>query len=292
MEMTYKWYFAPSYGGQTSGLNDSGVSYFASDPIRSVAKETLQDSMDALHSGEKKTIVKFNTFHVTHDEIPDYKNLKDAFKKGVERWNHHNDTKKFFEHGLKMLNQDKIPVLAIQDYNTTGLSKVGNNKTGGWYTLVSSSGVTEKKSTDGGSYGIGKNAPFAASAIRTVLYCTKNRDEEIGFQGVAKIPTITNDNNEDTQGIGYYYNPLDRQPVKEHENILKTYQRTEYGTDKFILGFNDGKDWKERLIDEVINSYLIAIYKETLEVHINEFPINKSTLPEAIEIIKNIIKIV
>lgn len=284
--MTHKWYFAPSYGGQTSGLNDSGVSYFKSDPIRSIAKETLQASIDAMHGDEEKVIVKFNEFDVSHNDIPDYENLRDSFKKGVKRWEHHQDTKEFFKQGLNMLERNNVPVLAIQDYRTTGLSKVGDNKTGGWYALISASGVTEKKPTDGGSYGIGKNAPFAASALRTVLYCTKNRNEEHGFQGVARIPTIENEKSGDTQGTGYFYNISNKQPITKNEDILKPYQRFEYGTDKFILGFNDRENWQERLVDEVIGSYLIAIHRGILEVHVNDLIINKSNLSEGIEMIE------
>lgn len=284
--MSYEWYFAPLNGGQASGLNDSGVSYFEADPIRSVAKETLQDSIDALHDSEQKTIIKFNTFHVSQEEVPDYKHLVHAFESGAERWGHHPATKKFFENGLKMLQRKEIPILAIQDYNTTGLSDVGNTRTGGWYTLILSAGVTEKASTDGGSYGIGKNAPFAASALRTVLYSTKNRDEQIGFQGIARIPTITDVDGEDTQGTGYFFNATERQPLVDAEDILSPYRRTAYGTDKFVLGFNDEKNWKERLIDEVLSSYLLAIYRGTLEVHVNDEVINKESLPKMINIIR------
>lgn len=284
--MTYEWYFAPLLGGQSSGLNDSGVSYFESDPVRSLTKETIQDSLDALDPSESKTIVKFNTFNVTKEEIPNYSGLYMAFQQGTERWKHCKNTKHFFENGLKTLSQSLIPVLAIQDFQTIGLSKVGNRKTGGWYTLVSASGVTEKGPTEGGSYGIGKNAPFAASALRTVLYSTKNRENEIGFQGVARIPTIADEDNEDTQGTGYYYDIVNKQPVKQRKNILKPYRREDYGTDKFVLGFNDLRNWKERMIDEIISSYLLAIYRERLEVRVNSFIINKSTLPKAIEIIK------
>src|SRR5699024_9102842 len=77
-----------------------------------------------------------------------------------------------------------------------------------------------------------------------------------------------------------------RMPVQEINHILKPYRRREYGTDKFILGFNDNKNWEKRLIDEVISSYLIAIHRDELEVHVNDFIINKSTLAKAIEIIK------
>src|SRR5690625_139067 len=281
--MTFQWYFAPSNGGQTSGLNDSGVSYFASDPVRSITKETLQDSIDALHPSHNKTIVKFDMFEITKDEIPGYNDLLKSFNNGIKHWKHHVEKKRFFKEGLDYLQKEKIPVLSIKDYQTIGLSKVVNKKTGGWYTLILSSGVTEKSSTEGGSYGIGKNAPFAASALRTVFYTTKNRADQIGFQGVAKIPTITNEKNEDTQGTGYFYHSKTREPIMTNEEIFSRYQRSDYGTDKYIIGFNDQENWQDRVIEEVISSYLIAIYRESLEVHVDNFIINKQTLPEAIK---------
>lgn len=284
--MVNGWYFSPSNGGQTSGLNDSGVSYFEADPIRSIAKETLQDSIDARYAGEGNVIVKFSLLNVSLNKIPDYKNLYKSFEMGAKRWHHHEDTRSFFENGLKILRNGYIPVLAIQDYQTTGLSKVGDRTTGGWYTLVSASGVTEKSSADGGSFGIGKNAPFAASALRTVLYSTKNRENQIGFQGVARIPTILNEEKEDTQGIGYYYNLSTFCPVKNKEEIIDLFQRDSYGTGKFIIGFNDELDWEKRLIEEIVSSYLIAIHREGLEVHVNGFIINKSSLPKVIDMIK------
>lgn len=284
--MLLEWYYPPVLGGQTSGLNDSGVSYFEADPIRSVAKETLQDSLDAVYKEDEKVIVKYKTFEVDITEIPNYIGLQSAFRNGVKRWEHHKETKKFFEKGFGLLQDDKIQVLAIQDYNTTGLSKVGNQKTGGWYTLILASGVTEKSATDGGSYGIGKNAPFAASGLRTVLYNTINRDEEIGFQGVSKIPTFKREDGEETQGTGFYFNVTNKQPITKNGQIPKVFRRTDYGTDKFIIGFNDFENWKERLVDEVISTYLLAIKDDRLEVYIDDIKINSSTLHETIKLIK------
>lgn len=137
MLMLLEWYYPPVLGGQTSGLNDSGVSYFEAAPIRSVAKETLQDSLDAAYGDDVKVIVKYKTFEVDITEIPDYIGLQKAFHSGVKHWDHHAETKSFFENGLKLLQNDKVQVLAIQDYNTTGLSKVGNQKTGGYVSTFS-----------------------------------------------------------------------------------------------------------------------------------------------------------
>src|SRR5690625_7906089 len=106
--MTFQWYFAPSNGGQTSGLNDSGVSYFASDPVRSITKETLQDSIDALHPSHNKTIVKFDMFDITKDEIPGYNDIVKSFNKDLKHRKYHVNTKLYVKEGHAYLHIEQI----------------------------------------------------------------------------------------------------------------------------------------------------------------------------------------
>lgn len=48
-----KWYFPPTAGGSEEGLEDAALTYFKSDPHHYVARETIQNSLDA--KDEKKT---------------------------------------------------------------------------------------------------------------------------------------------------------------------------------------------------------------------------------------------
>ena len=68
--MSIKWYFPSTGGGRKAGLNDSGIETFKDKPIRSLAREICQNSLDAAIKG-KKAIVEFNTFTISSEDFPD-----------------------------------------------------------------------------------------------------------------------------------------------------------------------------------------------------------------------------
>ena len=62
-------------------------------------------------------------------------------------------------------------ILRISDFNTSGLLGSKEEINTDWTNLTKSSGASDKKGTAGGSYGIGKYAPFACSDFAQIL-CT------------------------------------------------------------------------------------------------------------------------
>lgn len=60
-------------------------------------------------------------------------------------------------------------MLRISDFNTSGLTGSRAEVNTDWTNLTKSSGVSDKKGTSGGSFGIGKFAPFACSDFSTVF---------------------------------------------------------------------------------------------------------------------------
>jgi hypothetical protein len=66
------------------------------------------------------------------------------------------------------------------DFNTMGLRGSRTRELDSpWEALTGADGVSaNKSSTSGGSYGIGKNAPFACSALSMVFYNTYAEDNE------------------------------------------------------------------------------------------------------------------
>lgn len=288
-----KWKFPSTNGGNISGLNETGITQFKSIPIQSVTKETLQDSLDAKKEHDKPSIVKFSVFKIIRDQVPDIDGLTNIFNRGIAYWAKHDESKSFFETGLSTLKDTEITIMAISDYNTTGLSKINadttNSSSGGWTALVRSTGVTEKGPEASGSFGIGKHAPFAASKVHTVLYGSKNTDGEYGFQGVSKIASFKDENNDVSQGTGYFgfAESNDFKPLVEKDQhlIAAPFHRNEIGTDKFIIGvdIDDDFDWKFEVLKEAIASFMLAINDGNLEVHIDDFILNQETLPEAIK---------
>ena len=69
--------------------------------------------------------------------------------------------------------------------------------------MINEDGVSAKESeASGGSYGIGKNAPFACSGLSLVFYNTFAIDNEKAFEGVARLATLFDSNHKATQRIG------------------------------------------------------------------------------------------
>lgn len=287
--MNAHWKFPSTGGGSISGLNETGITQFKSLPMQSVTKETLQDSLDARASTNKPAIVKFSVFSMPRADLPDVEGLTKIFNLGEEYWENHNEAKKFFTEGKELLLQDTITIMAIQDYNTKGLSNISSSKdganTGGWVALVRSTGITEKGPNASGSFGIGKHAPFAASKLQTVIYGTLNEDMKIGFQGVSKIASFRDMDGEITQGTGYfgYAKQNDFIPVTKQQDIPRLFRRTQQGTDKFIIGLNEDKNWEAEVLAETVSSFMMAILENKLEVFIGDFHLTKKTFPQAIK---------
>lgn len=119
----YAWNFPSNNHGQIFGIADSGVETFNGTPIKSLAREICQNSIDAnLKNGEPTRII-FRTFEIAPSAIPDFDDLDDAFSRSLEYWSKQKSTKakSFFQSALKLAKQPKITCLRISDTNTTGL---------------------------------------------------------------------------------------------------------------------------------------------------------------------------
>jgi hypothetical protein len=74
--------------------------------------------------------------------------------------------------------------LEYSDFNTTGLSGCDTDEKCSFSACVLSEGSSAEKSNDaGGSYGIGKNAVYGLSGIRTVLYSSLSLEQTFPQQG-------------------------------------------------------------------------------------------------------------
>lgn len=269
------------------GLNDSGIHHFTEDPIKSMTREVLQDSLDAAASDSKPVVVKFEAVKLPSEGIPGVPDLKEVFSKGAQTWSMHKDANKFFTEGLAQLNKTEIPVLIIRDYNTSGLENVNEKINGSFASLVKSVGVTFKGDASSGSFGIGKHAPFAASSLRTMFYGTYNRQGVRALQGVSKLASYNKGNSNYTQGTGYYGVKDALDPIIDPKGYHSMFSRNGYGTDKFIIGFNGKENWAVEVVETVISSYLVAIMEEKLEVQIIGLTINKKQMPAIVEFVMN-----
>lgn len=265
------WKFPPLGGGEGQGFEHAGMAHFQGNLLGSLAREVIQNSLDARLDHTKPVDVTFEMKdidlreHLCGDELRGHL-LACAESATGEK------AKRFFEDAAALLDQGTIPFLGISDGNTTGLGEKQ------WKALVKMQGDSAKRdSVAGGSFGIGKNAPFAVSPLRTVCYwtCATNGSEAIEkFQ--AKAILMSHDWREsgvvaETQGAGYYglvdacreirksrIPPVFRNVDRHHQPVG--------GTTVWIAGFRTDGEWQQQIARSVIANYFYAIDHGQLDV--------------------------
>ena len=282
-----KWRFPSNDHGENKGINDSGVATFRGTPLKSLAREICQNSLDAAR--EKTVRVDFNVFSLPMSEVPGVEYLKDVFERCLDFWGMQKavTTKEFYTNAISVSNGEECSILRISDFNTIGLTGTSGEINTNWTNLTKSSGASDKKGTAGGSYGIGKYAPFACSDFSTVFYSTYNKDEEKAYQGVSRLVTFKrSEDDETTQGIGYFGNDKNT-PVYEQLMLEPGFQREEgnYGTDIYVVGYKFANgDWQKDIIVSVLDGFLGAIWNEKLVLRVGDIEISKETLQDLMEI--------
>ena len=114
-----KWCFPSNSGGDEQGLNNSLIETFNDSPLKSLAREIVQNSLDAALEG-KKAIVHFKSFHLANKAFPGYDEICNIMEK-CHDFARNEKTIKFFEDAQKVLASEKIYFLRISDFNTKGL---------------------------------------------------------------------------------------------------------------------------------------------------------------------------
>lgn len=236
-----EWRFPSNDYGENKGINDSGVAMFRGTPLTSLAREICQNSLDA--AIKEKTIVEFNMFKIPSVNLPGRDVLLDTFRRCLDFWGGQKAqaTKDFYNVAIETILKDECTLLRISDFNTRGLLGSREEINTDWTNLTKSSGASDKKGTAGGSYGIGKFAPFVCSFFSTVFYSTYDIKEERASQGVSRLVTFTREDGQNTQGTGYYGNERNTPMYKELKlDPLFSRKDKEYGTDIYIAGYKYG----------------------------------------------------
>ena len=276
-----KWSFPSNNYGQILGIADSGVETFKGTPIKSLAREICQNSLDASLNNNEPTRIEFKAFEIDPHKIPDYSTLEDALKRALDFWSQQESTKAktFFKHALDAIHKPVITCLRISDFNTSGLVGSHEEYNSPWCNLTKSSGASDKSGSHGGSFGIGKFAPYACSVLRTVFYSTSDKDGICASQGVARLTSFKNKKNEITQGTGFYGNEKNS-PMYKQFTLDPTYSRdaNSSGTDIYIIGFNGDSGWQHQMVASILDGFLYAVYNRSLIVDVDGTVISKETL--------------
>lgn len=280
--MDNKWSFPINEDDSQTGISDSGIETFREDMYSSLARETCQNSMDAKLKDKDYARIEFKLSYANQRELEDHQALIEAFRKSNTHGEQLRDAKtiEFFTRGLEVLSSEKIPILRISDFNTTGLTGSSERYGSDWVNLIKNSGISQKSGTSGGSYGIGKSAPFACTDTRTILYSTLDKNGIEASQGVSRIISFLDENDRFTTGTGYFGKGTN--PIHKQLSLDPNFTREDSGTDLYLVGFKDETDWKDKVIKSILEGFLLAVYDEKLVVQVEDVLINKDSLDSLI----------
>ena len=122
----------------------------------------------------------------------------------------------FFKGAEEELKKKEVSVLEISDFNTLGMRGPSENGTP-FYAFMKAKGQSVKDSkTAGGSYGIGKFAPYAVSKLRTVFVSSisKNSHGEHTQLTQGRSILMSHDvGTERKQGLGFWGVKTRCQPI-------------------------------------------------------------------------------
>lgn len=280
-----KWHFPPTHGGPAQGFNDSGKAFFTADVMEKVVREIIQNSLDAKDQRyqDSPVIVKMSKFDLPRGVI-NAADLAGHISESLKSTRDKKDKKgvKFYECALKVLKKPRIPVLKVVDENTTGLRDAH------WEALVHDEGTTSKDSeAAGGSFGIGKNAPYAASTLGLVCYSTRYPNKHRVQKFIARCKVVAhldpNDRKEKLQHVGFgttgEYDGINYPPVLG-ANIHEFFRLDKTGTGIFIIGFKEERSWQKAVVRSIARNFFAAIHDKKLSVTVEDIEITNETLDE------------
>ena len=273
------WVFPKNDGGRDSGFHDAGVETFKGNLDRYLARELIQNSLDARLDPEKPVHVKFELLSLERGQIPGMDYLQETFGRCATYWKGHDKVYAFFQQAAELAAQPRLTALKVGDYNTTGVPGTDTDRTKNWYHLIRCAGSSSKWGGEGGSFGIGKNAPFAASRLRTVFYSTKTAEDGGAFQGVSTLVSHILPDGSTAQPTGFLGGEHG-ESIRVPGHIPHEFRRTECGLDIVALEYPAIASWQNDLVYSVLDNFWPAIDFGDLVVTVGEQIIDRSNLPK------------
>lgn len=287
--MTIGWLHPVDESDQWDGYNESGIEHFKSNYIYYLAREIIQNSNDARTGSQVR--VKFSLKEILTSTIPNIDELRENITHclNASDYESHN-AKIFFRNALKKISSDKVKILEISDFNTSGMRGPCKNGTP-FYAFMKAKGQSKKDDeTSSGSFGIGKFAPYASSEIRTVFASTIYEDSpgECKQLSQGKALLMSHDvGAQRRQGTGFWGAKEKCQPIEGHEGLPSWLVRADdeekycelIGSKICIICFDDVDEWRELLAVSVAENFFAAIASDKLSVDIDgEYFLDRSTL--------------
>ncbi|MGI9337168.1 MAG: hypothetical protein ACR2P4_01475 [Gammaproteobacteria bacterium] len=299
--MSIGWCFPSSNGGVYDGFIDAGIETYTGARYNGLAREILQNSLDAVAVPGTKVTVEFEAVQIPIADFPHADELARAMRQCLGGGENNSDNRRetaFFKNAIQTMSAPKVLCLKISDFGTTGMRGDYHKQRGQWHAITKARGSSDKRDpTAGGSFGIGKHASFAVSSLRTVFYGTRYKNEggEIVERAQGKSILMshnTGDGGDYTSGTGFW-GKIDGCRPLEGDGVPAILRHNDSGSVVFIAGFDAGRDWQHKITATVLANFFYAIYDDKLQVLIqddkgNIIDIDRDTLDERFAEIKQL----
>lgn len=280
------WTFARNDGGRESGFHDAGLETFKGNFDRYLAREMIQNSLDARMDQNTPVRVHFEMLELKRESIPAMDYLDDTFHRCLDYWRGQKKASEFFTKATSLSSQLVLRALKVSDYNTTGVPGADDDRTKNWYHLVRCAGSSSKGGGEGGSFGIGKNAPFAASNLRTVFYSSCDPEDNFAFQGVATLVSHKLPDGAAAQPTGFL-GGAKGESIRDPNLVPDAFRRSSCGLDIVILEYAARENWAEDLLFSVLDNFWPAIEHKDLVVKVDSQEVCQSNLSELMQRFSN-----
>ena len=269
--MTASWTFNLDPDESVEGWVDSSAGTFQGAPISSLARELIQNSLDAKNKDSSAVKIKFKAHRVKRDNLPDVASLQKTIGQCVESQAFHGGHKFLIKRAEEVINQNDMLILSITEEGTLGMN--GPCEPGkDIFNYMKAKGLSSKPRSEGkrGSHGVGKVAPILCSEINTILASTRyvddDKSEKTLILGRASLSSHYDSDEKIRKAVGYWGE--ESQPVPYNSSLPEWLCRKTIGTDIHIIGFKEPDCWATTLIASVIRNFFIIICEGKLEVEI------------------------
>jgi len=124
------WHHPTDESDQWDGFNEPGIEHFRGSPVKHLAREVIQNALDASDDLNKAVSVRIKLNKVPTEQIPNIDEFRDiihhcslgAQKEGIK-------AEAFFKAAEEELKKKEISVLEISDFNTLGMRGPSENGT-------------------------------------------------------------------------------------------------------------------------------------------------------------------
>jgi len=285
------WQFSRSKHNSFEGFNNAAMNHFSADRSGSLIREVVQNSLDARDASISSPVEMVLSLHrvqaSSNEEITSLEPVFDQILSVSES----GASKEFFKNGKDQIGKHEIAFLGIHDFGTTGLTGPLDGPAGPWFTLVRSTGVSEKQQPGAlGSFGHGSKAPFSISRLRTIFYYSiiqGDHDIEKRFLGKTILQSTREKSGEINAATGYFGMSETQSAILDGdipEWVIESRGSGALGTTVLVASPRIEESFFELARASLLANFYLAIDSGSLKVKVGDLAvIEKASLTQQLE---------